>query len=35
MNVKRYFDDVDIKRQVNIEYANFSNGRKDFVDVDS
>jgi len=31
----RYFNDVDIKRQVNIEFANFSDRREDFADVDS
>jgi len=31
----RYFDDLDVRRQVNIEFANFSKGREDFVDVDS
>jgi len=29
----RYFDDVDIRTQVNIEFANFSDGREDFDDV--
>jgi len=32
---KRYFDDVNVRRQVNIELANFSNGREYFEDVDS
>ena len=32
---KRYFDDVDVRIQVNIEFANFSDGIKDFADVDS
>jgi len=31
----RYFDNLDVRRQVNIEFANFSNGREDFDDVDS
>jgi len=31
----RYFDDPDVRRQVNIEFAMFSNGREDFHDVDS
>jgi len=31
----RYFDDLDVRRQVNIEFANFSNGREDFHEVDS
>ena len=30
----RYFDDVDVKRQENIEFANFSDEREDFADVD-
>ena len=29
----RYFDDVDIRTQVNIEFANFSGGREDFDDA--
>jgi len=32
---KRYFDDVDVRRQVNLEFANFSNGREAFHNVDS
>ncbi|KAJ1443724.1 Ribonuclease H-like superfamily [Sesbania bispinosa] len=32
---KRYFIDVDVRRQVNIKFANFSNGREGFVDIDS
>ena len=32
---KRYFDDVDVRRQVDIEFANFSEGMKDFADEDS
>ena len=32
---KRYFDDVGVMRQVNIEFANFSNGMEGFVGVDS
>nr|XP_007144620.1 hypothetical protein PHAVU_007G170700g [Phaseolus vulgaris]ESW16614.1 hypothetical protein PHAVU_007G170700g [Phaseolus vulgaris] len=31
----RYFDDADVRKQVNIEFVNFSNGREDFADVDS
>jgi len=31
----RYFDDPDLRIQVNIEFENFSNGREDFDDVDS
>jgi len=31
----RYFDDVDVKRQENIEFANFSDEREDFADVNS
>jgi len=31
----RYFDDPDVKRLTNIKFANFSNGREDFHDVDS
>ena len=31
----RYFDDPDVRRQVNIEFANFSDGREGFDDVDS
>ena len=31
----RYFDDADIRTQVNIEFANFSGGREDFDDADS
>ncbi|XP_068504247.1 uncharacterized protein [Phaseolus vulgaris] len=31
----RYFDDADVRRQVNIEFANFSDGREYFADVDS
>jgi len=30
----RYFDDPDEWRQVNIKSTNFSDGRKDFADVD-
>jgi len=26
---------VDVRKQVNIEFANFLNGRKDFVDIDA
>jgi len=32
---KVYFDDADVRRQVNIEFTNFSDGREDFGDVDS
>ena len=32
---RRYFDDVDVRRQVNLEFAIFSGERKDFHDVDS
>jgi len=32
---KKYFDDAGLRRQVNIECANFTNGRKDFANVDS
>jgi len=31
----RYFDDPDLRRQVNIEFANFSDEREGFDDVDS
>jgi len=31
----RYFDDQDVRRQVNIEFANFSDGREGFDNVDS
>jgi len=31
----RYFDDPNVRRQVNIEFANFSDGREGFDDVDS
>jgi len=31
----RYFDDPDVRRQVNIEFANFSNESEEFHDVDS
>jgi len=31
----RYFDDPDVRRQVNIEFANFSDGRKGFDEVKS
>jgi len=30
----RYFDDPDVRRQVNIEFANFLDGREYFADVD-
>jgi len=30
-----YFDNLDVRREVNIEFANFSNGREDFDVVDS
>ena len=32
---KRYFDDDNERRQVNLEFANFSGGREDFDDIDS
>ena len=32
---KRYFDDDNERRQVNVEFANFSGGREDFDDIDS
>jgi len=31
----RYFDDANIRTQVNIEFANFSGRREDFDDADS
>jgi len=31
----RYFDDPDVRRQVNIEFANISNEGEEFHDVDS
>jgi len=31
----RYFDDPNVRRQVNIEFANFSNEDEEFHDVDS
>jgi len=31
----RYFDDANIRTQVNIEFSNFLGGREDFADVDS
>jgi len=31
----RYFDDPDVRRQVNIEFANFSDWREGFDDVNS
>jgi len=31
---KRYFDDVDVRKHINIEFANFSDERKSFADVD-
>jgi len=33
--VLRYFDDPDVRTQVNIEFANFTYGREGFNDVDS
>jgi len=30
-----YFDDPDVRRQVNIEFANFSNEDEEFHDIDS
>jgi len=33
--LKRYFDDVDVRRQVNFEFANFLGRLEDFVDDDS
>ena len=32
---KTYFDDVDVRIQLNIEFANFSSGMEYFMDVDS
>ncbi|KAJ1376644.1 Ribonuclease H-like superfamily [Sesbania bispinosa] len=32
---KRYFVDVDVRRQVNVEFANFSDIREGFDDIDS
>ena len=32
---KRYFDDADVRREVNIEFANFSGKLGDFADEDS
>ncbi|KAH1231862.1 hypothetical protein GmHk_09G024656 [Glycine max] len=32
---RRYFDDVDVRRQANLEFANFFGGREGFHDVDS
>ena len=32
---KRYFDDGDVKIQVNIEFANLLGGMKDFANVES
>jgi len=32
---RRYFDDVDVRRQVNLKFTIFSSERKDFHDVDS
>jgi len=31
----RYFDDPDVRRQVNIEFAKFSNESEEFHDIDS
>ena len=31
----RYFDDVDVRRQANIKFANFSDEREDCADADS
>ena len=31
----RYFDDPEVRRQVNIEFANLSNEGEEFHDVDS
>jgi len=31
----RYFDDADVRRKVNIEFANFSDGRENFANVGS
>jgi len=31
----KYFDDVDVRRQANLEFANFSNEREDFADPDA
>ena len=32
--LKRYFVDVDVRRHVNVEFANFFDGREGFDDVD-
>ncbi|KAG4935424.1 hypothetical protein JHK82_049727 [Glycine max] len=32
---KRFFPDVNVRRKVNIEFANFSDGREGFDDLDS
>ncbi|KAL3027831.1 hypothetical protein AAZX31_03G078400 [Glycine max] len=32
---KRFFLDVDVRRKVNIEFANLSDGREGFDDLDS
>ena len=32
---RRYFDDVDVRRQVNLKFTIFSSEREDFHDVDS
>ena len=31
----RYFNDVDVRRQANIKFANFSEEREDFANGDS
>ncbi|KAJ1406144.1 Ribonuclease H-like superfamily [Sesbania bispinosa] len=32
---KRYFVDAEVRRQVNVEFANFTDGREGFDDIDS
>ncbi|KAL2341147.1 hypothetical protein Fmac_009087 [Flemingia macrophylla] len=32
---KRYFVDVEVRRQVNVEFANFTDGREGFDDIES
>jgi len=32
---KRYFDDDNERRQVNVEFVNFSGGREGFGDINS
>jgi len=31
----KYFDDVDVRRQANLEFVNFSNERENFAHVDA